>query len=346
MDHIPLDRWILGKDEFENSTPKKYFILEWDKNKTDSYWSNEKPEKYNFIKKIKWRIGIGYSIYLIGNIDTDINKIHKYEGLNYNISFLKSHLQKCIRKSLIQKSIDTAYSLFHLDYVQLIRRLPIIILEDSTLIKEYPTIIWLMATSSEYVLEYEYQLQWLLAIIKKIASSSFRDRIEKDEFDFIKNIKYINNIKDKFTQTLIYSLELRKTYGGMKNDLKMISYFIKLWNYRLNCDKYKKWIDILNTPVNTNLEYNSLKIIDIEIVGIDFHCYPKILTELKIKHKNIDIQDLKKTIWYIESSVNNKNIIDGKVKKIKEKYYKIWNEIENNVYIIRNNYLKNNLIGK
>ena len=70
------------------------------------------------------------------------------------------------------------------------------------------------------------------------------------------------------------------------------------------------------------------------------------INKLKIKYNNFEETDLKKTIWYIESSVTFKKNIDNKQIKIKQKYYKIWNLISNYVNEIRKYYINNKLISQ
>ena len=158
---INLDKWIKN----DCKLIKNIFYLNWyNQDNPIAIFSNKIPGKYNFNKKIKWKINnkkIDLNIYgLIPNGE----KIDNYKGINYNIPFLKSHLQKCVRRNYIKQGINTAYSLFHLSYNEFIRRLPIIIIEDSILIEKYPVIIWLMIVYPEYKIEYSYQLNWIILL--------------------------------------------------------------------------------------------------------------------------------------------------------------------------------------
>ena len=68
-------------------------------------------------------------VVLMGNI-TEFNIIPERDVDNLdidkeyeNISFLKSHLQKCIRRKLNTKSVQTSWHLLELDTIQFLRRL-------------------------------------------------------------------------------------------------------------------------------------------------------------------------------------------------------------------------------
>ena len=130
---------------------KKYFYLDWiNYDNYNIYWTDIKPLKFNFEKKVKLR-QYKEEIIFIGNIE--YNKeccsliLNKKSFTSSNISFLKSHLQKCIRRGLIYKSIVTAYLLMENNITEFLRRLPIIILEDVHIIQDLDIIVWFMALS-------------------------------------------------------------------------------------------------------------------------------------------------------------------------------------------------------
>ena len=70
-----------------------------------------------------------------------VDKYSNYLSINNiileHIPIIKSNLQKCIRRSLIEKSIVSAITLFCLNKNELLRRLPIIMLEDTVPLSHY-----------------------------------------------------------------------------------------------------------------------------------------------------------------------------------------------------------------
>ncbi len=72
---------------------------------------------------------------------------HKYE---YNVHLLKSNLQKCFRRRLYTETMATAQQLLFQDPTELLRRLPVILLEDSLLYPYlYNQVIWLQFAHSK-----------------------------------------------------------------------------------------------------------------------------------------------------------------------------------------------------
>ena len=146
---------------FKNSSHEKeeynihrYFYLIWEnkfKPNKDAYWCNEKPKKVNFITKINCNyIKTGYFFYLCAYFPDYEEKTYNIgkEKIYKNVHYLKSHLQKCIRKQNDYLAIPTCNHLLKLDTVELLRRLPIIMLEDTELHESFSTLIWLMIVVS------------------------------------------------------------------------------------------------------------------------------------------------------------------------------------------------------
>jgi hypothetical protein len=65
-----------------------------------------------------------------------------------SVSVLKSMLQKCIRRRRPMPAVRVAMELADKALVELLRRLPIIVLEDSTLHPDFPLLVWLMMACS------------------------------------------------------------------------------------------------------------------------------------------------------------------------------------------------------
>ena len=160
----------------------------------------------------------------------------------YNINhipILKSNLQKCVRRSLNEFAINTALCLMILDPNELLRRLPIIILEDVILHEDYTFLVWLMCAVSKNLKINDFFLDKCLNIVNDISINKNREivnpniqykkidlrKIEKDDFSNFLNSKQKN---------LLWSIELRKSYGGMNGDMKMLNYFTNKWY-----DKFK-----------------------------------------------------------------------------------------------------------
>ena len=132
-------------------------------------------KQFNFYKKVK--VDNRY-IHIIGNFDTNIlpHKFPEDNPFSECVSFLKSHLQKCVRRKYISKSIRTAYHLMSINFTEFIRRLSIIMLEDTCLHESITTIVWMMVAYPIWKPNL-YQVQWLLGIVHYIASIPIYDKI-------------------------------------------------------------------------------------------------------------------------------------------------------------------------
>ena len=94
--------------------------------------------------------------------------------------------------------------------------------------------------------------------------------------------------------------------------------------------------------MNIFINYEPLEIEKIVFSAIDFHCYPKIIDILSDKYKEISKDDLKKTMWLLDSSYTNKKL-ENQLYNITEKYINIWSKIENYTQKIRSQFIKNML---
>ena len=82
-----------------------------------AYWTAERPEKVNYIEYINCNyIKKGYYFYICGYFPENDDKYNLTKDKMYNnIPYLKSHLQKCIRKQNDNLAIPTALHLMKLD---------------------------------------------------------------------------------------------------------------------------------------------------------------------------------------------------------------------------------------
>ena len=68
----------------------------------------------------------------------------------YSIPLVKSNLQKAIRRCDSQIAFQSTLVLLQCAPMELLRRLPIIYIEDVCLMDSYPIIIWLMMADRDY----------------------------------------------------------------------------------------------------------------------------------------------------------------------------------------------------
>jgi len=75
----------------------------------------------------------------------------------------------------------------------------------------------------------ENQKRWILGVVYLITCFQYKEQIEHDTDNFIfsNNLSKIHKVKNKDLQNLIYSVETRRCYGGMKNDDHMFQSYEK-----------------------------------------------------------------------------------------------------------------------
>jgi hypothetical protein len=266
----------------------------------------------------------------------------------YPLSLLKSNLQKCVRRNKTDKAVKTAYQMINQNISEFLRRLIIIIVEDSIIHPDMLFCMWLyMANTKGYTIQ-TYQVYKLLKIVYEITVCNCKDIIINN-FEFIlykqsckkKIINAEEEIIDKLYKCCL-SMLLRTLYGGMDGDMNMLKSNVKIWKNRISKNKIM-WINFLTYIWN----YDKFKIDDyyfsnkdILIESIDFHSYgDSFLHKIMEIHTDLSQNDIKKSIWYFRSGVNIKTCICNKKNYLepfseedeneeKEKYTEIWNRIK------------------
>ena len=289
---------------------------------------NNIPSNSNHLGKIKWN-------YSKNDLNIYINKklvssdLYNFESkyTTKNVSLLKSQLQKSIRRMNTSLSINICYQMINLDFNELLRRLLIITLEDVFLNQYFGILTWMMvAFSTKKWNPTNKDINWILNYVNYLCSISYRDKYSK-----IDTVHKSCDIDDKLYSSLIFSLELRKSYGGMKGDIKMLNWFINEWNIRFKSNL--KYIDLIkkNMKLVNILDENIVLVKPSEMLleGCDFHNYPDIINIIYSNNLQFNKEQIKEAIWQYSSKINFRNYIDNNIKdKPNDDYYDIWNEIK------------------
>lgn len=70
----------------------------------------------------------------------------------------------------------------------------------------------------------------ILGVVYLLSISKYKEHFDYNEkWNFYKKIKSIHSIKNILLQDIIYSLEIRKCYGGMEGDKNMIASFQNIY---------------------------------------------------------------------------------------------------------------------
>jgi hypothetical protein len=311
---------ITKKDDSNRPPLKKYFYLKWTNKFTpecNAYWTDERPQEINFIEQIKCpQIQKEYYFYICGYFpDYEEKKFNLGKEKYYkNPGFLKSHLQKNIRKQDDMLAIPTCYHFLKLNQNECIRRLSIIMLEDVELHECLTTIIWLtVALSKDNFRIKKYMYEWILGSIYVLCKMDKKDNIDeykeeitaKFESDEIR--KLLADCSSLSTEqiSILYSMIIRISYGGMEGDLKMIKNFIYTWKNRFLTEKKEPNKTIVR-PIS--IYVNELKTAEWDLSAIDYHCCHKIIDFILKKYPEFTPNEIKELIWTYSSSINTRRI--------------------------------------
>ena len=348
---LTLDNWLhidQSKDEYIQYKFPTYFYLNWS-DKTKPYYKqavflHEKPTNITFECNVTWmkiwcnekngKKVTKYKKHIMLNVCGSFpnKKPHQFDYIystTESIPLLKSNIQKCVRRLKPIKAVKSTYALMTLDMIQLLRRLPIIMIEDAMLHTSFTTLIWMMIGYDNNWELSDNHVEWILGLVKMLCDIKVYDIPEHSDMNFVDTLD-INTDKlnklDKLEYSLVMSMLVRRCYGGMKGDVKMLDSFMYKWLNRFNegkkCNNQKiSYISNL-TPFNKS---------DIELSAVDFHCFrwmiKYIVDEVKENHKDIEDEDVKNAIWWHRSSLNFRKNVYNISKPENNNYKDVWDKI-------------------
>jgi hypothetical protein len=322
-----LDNFFKCSSNNELNNLKKYFYLDWsDENNipnNNAIILEKRPLKINFIEKIDCSfIKNGFYFYICGNFknydstDYIIEKEKKYK----NSYYLTSLLQKSVRKQNKNLTIQSCFHLMKLNLNDLLRRLPIIMLEDTYLHKSISTVIWLMIAlgtkkfkMKKNIYEWILGFSYICCVTKKKDSFIKENKNEHENNNNNCNIKkYIYEILnnshklDNSSSSILYSLYFRIAYGGKKHDMEMIQSYITLWNNRFHNDSPKK----INTMTlkTISIYVKPLEIEDWDLSAFDYHTNTNFTDFIFKKFPELTKKEIETLVWNFSSSINNRKI--------------------------------------
>ncbi len=332
-------------------SPYPYFYLQWcdKKPKAQAHFLSEKPKLCNFKKSILWK-DLGSELLLCGHFehlrDIDLSDPTSYSHLykldkekKYrNVGFLKSLLQKAIRRKNPNVAVKCAFHYMTLDIQDFLRRLPIIIIEDTCAHEVLPTLVWLMIASTTTEFKFDKLIyEYLMGVVYVVAGIPFYHALphafEKDQVS-LRDLLIQSNGRNQVICALIYSLLLRKAYGGMLGDMKMLEEYAHYY-------KDKEESALSKIPIRPILlaSINVLQLSDWLLEAIDFHCAEQILEYIREEYPEYTKEYIQGLLWNYSSKINLR--IKDKV----DKKYKLedWQKIKKytqriQYYLLEENY--------
>ena len=323
-----------------------YFYLDWENKK--AVWlrrdqiTDSMRESFVFLKKVEWK-----------SLKIKINICTSYKGDPYNVlldsayknvAFLKSHLQKCIRRSNHYKAIKTGYHFYVLDPIQMIRRISIIALEDVLPLEGYAMLVWMCAAMTKGYILSNSQVCWVLSYIYRLCECRNLEKLGTlDKYSLIGKQTYL---LDEKQSAIVFSIGFRRAYGGLAGDKKMLDYLTRLWYQRFRSKNSEEWWSKLKgqqqfiTPPSEKLQISEWI-----LAAIDFHCYPGMIYNIQESYDQFTDEEIKQAIWFCSSSKTDKTIVgsDSSTKEpIDKKHVAVWKVINRKFHSLAKFYLNVN----
>jgi len=168
-----------------------------------------------------------------------------------SVPVLKSMLQKNIRRRRPMPAVRVAMELADKSYGDLVRRLPIMVLEDSILHPDFPLLVWLMVAESKGFKPPQQLMIRLMRIVFEVASCPIKDPLPPgDTFSEDVGNDDDTDLTDGLgtdCEMMLRAMLLRVSYGGMKCDTEMLVQYEQLWRKRFKAQMEGPEIVALHT---------------------------------------------------------------------------------------------------
>ena len=212
------------------------------------------------------------------------------------VPVLKSILQKSIRRRRPLPSTRVAMELMDKALGPLLRRLSIIMFEDSMLHPDLPLLCWLMAAESKGYKIPQELLSRVLGVVFEVCTCPWTDRGNKTVVDDT-TVDFID-VYGPESAVILKSIAMRISYGGMECDMEMLRQSLVTWRCRLRSGSIPEevrqrlgpsspihWID-LPEFIHSKMRHCRIHLIeklmkerllrltiwDLSLEGVDFHC--------------------------------------------------------------------------
>jgi hypothetical protein len=164
------------------------------------------------------------------------------------VPVLKSILQKACRRRKPLPAVRVAMELADKSLGDLLRRLPIIVLEDSALHPDLDFLVWIMMAQSKDFVPSRQNMTRVFQIVFEIASCPLSDPLPSNDDTGAEPAVTLRSLYDRpsrlgtlsseelSSQSLLWSMLVRGKYGGMKCDVMMLQKYTRMWSDRFDVD--------------------------------------------------------------------------------------------------------------
>jgi hypothetical protein len=197
---------------------------------------------------------------------------------------LISNLQKAVRRQDSAVALSSTLALLEQDPLKLLRRLPIICIEDVAMIDSIPVMVWWMMAPYILTQDDKWMILCMVQTLCQIDEACPTDRRTPPPAMSHESLQ---------SSDLHLALYYRSQYGGMKGDMVMLQNAIGA-----------------ALPVHPTQWSAPTLPTELEVLAeaIDFHPFPPLLTQLQ-KRTGLEQDLIQSCIWFAESGVNVRKII-------------------------------------
>jgi hypothetical protein len=256
-------------------------------------------------------------------------------------SMLKSLLQKCVRRGLVEQAVQTAWVLLNIDAGLFLRRLPIIMIEDVVLSTACAPVIWLTsAVSKGYQLRHS-QVLWLLDLVRILCLEKQTEHMihfhpepnQPTDSMLIKRI--VTQAETDLKMCLLFSVMFRLPYGGMIHDVEMMRHCVMDW---LNSTEIPPDTTPSVSPSVSPFPVRPLRRQDLLLNCADFHCFPQMITELRNTFPQYHEDQIHDCLWECNSKYNYRK--ETPVDSVDPQILEIWEVIKDEVERLQRHFLR------
>ena len=161
-----------------------------------------------------------------------------------SISVVKSALQKNVRRCRPEQAVRCALHLINLSFTDFIRRVPIIILEDSILHPSFHVLIWFMVADSKgFVIDathIRFFCRWCGRFPAANAEIHCQTRSVRQSGKSAVNTfgtMHCESLKSDYHKTIVRAILCRARFGGMGGDVLMLRQYAYIWYLRFSHDQ-------------------------------------------------------------------------------------------------------------
>jgi hypothetical protein len=289
-----------------------YFFLDW--SKRSAHFLHAKPDSAKILGTVKWRQFQREIFLCTDNADTNVaTQMWHPQTSKWNKGheqLLKSHLQKCVRRSDTTGALQSAAALLSLNHNELLQRLGVIIVEDAMLCSAFSVLLWLMAASYKGVALTLEQVEWVLGLVAATAAHPIRDLRHQADSCHVGMIG--KQVTEEKHRSLLFAVLLRRDYKCMTGDKLMFNACATEWAARLKMYEQEKKeaeaAEALEWSVNP-VALHSIKPLRLarwKLAAVDFHCTE--IDRMLASETGVSQDRVKALMSRCSSSVTNKQV--------------------------------------